>query len=123
MLRHIHRALPEEACGFLAGNGSDVNAVIPVTNQLHSAVRFQMEPMEQYRAMQWIDQNDLEILAIFHSHPSGPPVPSATDLAEHAYPEALCLIWSPAGSRARLRCFRIGRGQFEELSIISGVKN
>ena len=136
MLRHVRSAVPEEACGFLAGvgstssgliassliaSGSIASAVVPVTNSLHSPVRFIMEPMEQYRAMQWIEQNALEILAIYHSHPSGPPVPSATDLAEHAFPDAFCMIWSPSGSRWHLHCFRIDRSQFEELSINSGV--
>ena len=133
MLRHVRSAVPEEACGFLAGvgltasgsiaSGLNASAVVPVTNQLHSPVRFIMEPMEQYRAMQWIEQNALEILAIYHSHPSGPPVPSATDLAEHAFPDAYCMIWSPSGSRWHLHCFRIDRSQFEELSINSGVLN
>ncbi len=121
MLRHVRRAQPEEACGFLAGIGSSVSAVIPVTNHLHSPVRFIMEPMEQYRALQWIEQNALEILAIYHSHPSGPAVPSATDRAEHAYPDAFCMRWSPSGSRWHLRCFRMERNQFKELSINSGV--
>ena len=121
MLRHVRSTQPEEACGFLAGIGSAASVVVPVTNSLHSPVRFMMEPMEQYRAMQWIEQNALEILAIYHSHPSGPAVPSATDLAEHAYPDACCMIWSPSGPHWHLRCFRIDRSQFEELSIYSGV--
>ncbi len=123
MLRHVRSVLPEEACGFLAGSSSGASAVVPVTNHLHSPVRFVMEPLEQYRAMQWIDQNALEILAIYHSHPSGPAVPSATDLAEHAFPDAFCMIWSPSGFRWYLRCFRLDRSRFEELSIKSGVKN
>lgn len=122
MLRHVRSVLPEEACGFLAGIGSSVSAAIPVTNHLHSPVRFIMEPMEQLKAMQWIEQNALEILAIYHSHPSGPAVPSATDLAEHAFPDAFCVVCSPSGSRWHVRCFKMERSLFEELSINSGVK-
>ena len=38
-----------------------------------------------------------DLCGIFHSHPAGPPVPSATDLAQAYYPEAVYLILAPAG--------------------------
>ncbi len=122
MLRHARRVLPEEGCGFLAGINLNAVAVLPVANQLHSPVRFLMEPAEQLKALQWIEQHELEILAIYHSHPSGPATPSATDLAEHSYPEAFSIICSPSGSRWRMRCFRLARDGFEELSVVTGVK-
>ncbi len=122
MWRHIRRVLPEEGCGFLAGKNLDAVAVLPVANQLHSQVRFVMEPAGQLKALQWIEQNDLEILAIYHSHPSGPATPSATDLAEHAYPETYSIICSPSGSRWRMRCFKLSPDGFEELSVVTGVK-
>ncbi len=123
MLRHVMSVLPEEACGFVAGKGRDAFAVLPVTNSLHSPVRFMMDPLEQLNAMQWIEQNGLDVMAIYHSHPSGPAAPSATDLAEHSFPEALGMLWSRSGSRWRLRCFEMLTGNFKELSILTGVKN
>ncbi len=123
MLRHVRSVLPEEGCGFVAGDHMNAVAVLPVTNRLHSRVRFVMEPVEQLNAMQWIDENGLEILAIYHSHPSGPATPSATDLAEHFYPEAYSIICSLSGSRWRLRCFKMSPSVIEELSIITGVMN
>ncbi len=122
ILRHVRRTLPEEACGFLAGIQNNVAAVLPVTNHLHSPVRFVMEPVEQLQALQWMEENDLEILAIYHSHPSGPATPSPTDLAEHSYPDSFSIICSPSGSRLRLRCFKVFPESFEELSVATGVK-
>ncbi len=123
MLRHVRSVLPEEGCGFVAGIRMQAVAVLPVANRLHSSFRFVMEPVEQWKAMQWIDQNDLEIIAIYHSHPSGPVTPSVTDLAEHSFPEAYSIICSPSGLRWRLRGFKISPAGFEELSIVTGVKN
>ncbi len=122
ILQHVRSTLPEEACGFVAGIQANAAAVLPVTNRLHSQVRFEMEPIEELKALEWVDQNNLEILAIYHSHPSGPATPSPTDLAEHFFPDAYSIICSPSGSRWRLRCFRIARAEFEELSITTGVK-
>jgi proteasome lid subunit RPN8/RPN11 len=122
MLRHVRRALPEEACGFLAGIQNNVLAVLPVSNRLHSPVRFEMEPLEQLRALQWMEQHDLEILAIFHSHPAGPATPSRSDVAEHSYPDSFCVICSPSKARWHSRGFKMLPENFEELSITNGVK-
>jgi proteasome lid subunit RPN8/RPN11 len=101
MLDHLLTCLPEEGCGLVGGqfgpDGARAQAILPVTNELHSPVRFYMAPLEQLKALSWLDENELELVAIFHSHPAGPPGPSPTDLAEFAYPGVLYLIFSPAG--------------------------
>jgi proteasome lid subunit RPN8/RPN11 len=60
----------------------------------HSPARFRMDPKEQLQAFNHMDEQGWELLAIYHSHPSGPPTPSATDIAEAAYPGVIHLIWS-----------------------------
>src|SRR3990172_6977006 len=50
MLVDVIKRAPEEACGLLGGKGRDVVDVIPVTNVLHSPVRYQMAPEEQLAA-------------------------------------------------------------------------
>ena len=79
-------------------NNSDDSSVwgfLPVENMLHSPVRFQMEPSAQFKALLNIEEAGQELLAIFHSHPTGPARPSETDVAEFYYPGALVLIASP----------------------------
>ncbi len=93
MRAHVQACAPLEACGVLAGSDGAVSRVIPVANQAQSTVRFRMDPTEQLRAFSWMDSNGLELVGIFHSHPAGPDRPSATDIAEAAYP-AVYLIWS-----------------------------
>ncbi|MEW6503505.1 MAG: M67 family metallopeptidase [Chloroflexota bacterium] len=95
MQDHIFQNLPEEACGMLGGRGDQVEVVIPITNQAHSPVRYYMDPVEMLKAFEWLEENHLEMLATFHSHPMGPHYPSETDIQEFAYPGTAMLIWSP----------------------------
>lgn len=128
MRAHVLTCLPEEACGLLGGQmdggRATVNVVIPVENTLHSPVRFRMDPREQLRAFNRLEVLGLELVGIFHSHPTGPDAPSATDLAEFYYPGVAFLIWSPGGEGWQMRAFRItGEGVAKAvfpLSILAG---
>lgn len=125
ILDQVQSVLPEEGCGFIAGKRLISTRVLPVTNRLHSPFRFEMEPYEQIKAMIWAEENELDIVAIYHSHPSGPAVPSPTDLSEYAYPGVVYLILSrqPADKNWQVRAFQIESQQYEELSITEGVNN
>ena len=89
----LDAALPEEGCGLLFGRGQRVERVVPIQNAQHSPVHFRLEPQAQLAAMQEADEQGLELLAIYHSHPRGPEHPSVTDIEEAAYPQAAYLIW------------------------------
>jgi len=52
------------------------------------------------------------LIAIYHSHPHGPPEPSSTDVARAYYPEAAHLIISLAElERPQAAAFRIVDGE------------
>lgn len=106
MADHVAREAPIEACGLVAGQGRRSCGVFPVPNLLQSPTRFRMEPEAQWRAMKTMLDQGLDILAIYHSHPSGPPRPSAVDEREMAYPNAVYLIWAPLGAVWLCRAFR-----------------
>lgn len=95
MFSHVIRTAPEEACGLIAGKDRISQAVYPVTNELHSAIRFRMAPAEQLAAFLDMEEKGWDLAAIYHSHPKGPAEPSNVDLAEFAYPGVLYLIWYP----------------------------
>lgn len=107
MQLHVAHCLPEEGCGLLAGIENQVKFAIPITNQDHSSVRYNMEPGELIRAFYDIDAHGLEMLAIFHSHPNGPDVPSITDIAEFSYPGTMMLIWSRINQIWNVKGFEI----------------
>jgi proteasome lid subunit RPN8/RPN11 len=117
VLDEISAHIPEEACGLLAGKGDLVSHFFPIENTLHSPTRYRMEPQQQLTAFQLIDSMDLELLAIYHSHPAGPEVPSATDIAEAYYPEVIYIIISRQEATYLQRGFTIQDQQITEISL------
>ena len=117
MRNHVAQHAPLEACGLLAGKTDRVEEVILVRNQAQSPERFVMDPSEQLKAFDWIESNGLDLLGIFHSHPSGPEILSVTDIAEAAY-EVVHLIWSFNDDLWKLRGFWIENGQAFDVSLL-----
>jgi proteasome lid subunit RPN8/RPN11 len=110
---------PEEACGLLAGDArGKVEMVFPVTNALHSPVRFRMDAQEQLKALLQIEANDWQLIAIYHSHPRGPDKPSMTDVQEAYYPEAVTIILFVSEGGWRGRGFYIRGRDVDEVPII-----
>ena len=116
MRRHVAAQAPIEACGLLAGTGDSVETVLMVRNAEQSPVRFRMDAQEQYNAFEWIDANGLDLVGIFHSHPSGPEIASPTDIAEAAY-EVVHIIWSRPKRAWNARGFWIEKGQVTEVTL------
>jgi proteasome lid subunit RPN8/RPN11 len=85
-----------------------------------------MDPREQLRIMDEIDESGDELLAIYHSHTRSAAYPSRTDVELAFFPETLCLIVSIADRDAPdIRAFRIRRGapegeQIEEEEVVIG---
>ena len=84
---------PEEACGLVAGKGNQANLVLPVTNILHEAFRFRMDPEEELKAFISVEEKGWDILAIYHSHPHGIDHPSQSDFDQLTFPDIIYLIW------------------------------
>ena len=118
MLRHVEKNVPLEACGLLAGKNERVEKVILVRNQAQSPVRFVMDPYEQLQAFEWIESQALDLIGIFHSHPTGPETASVTDITEAAY-EVVHLIWSLThGKKWKARGFWLENGQAIEVPLL-----
>jgi proteasome lid subunit RPN8/RPN11 len=121
MRGEVAQCSPEEACGLLSGQIEtgfyQVVAVIPATNELHSPVRYRIDPREQIAAFNQIEAQGLELVGIYHSHPAGPLAPSPTDIAEAFYPAAVYLIWSAPASDWQCRAFLIRDGQVMPVEI------
>lgn len=116
MLSHVSGLWPEEACGLIGGRDGQAVRLYPVENVRHSPVAFEMEPLQQIKAMLAMEAEGLELIAIYHSHPNGPARPSATDVANAYYPDAVQLIISLADrARPSVRAFTIIDGAVTEV--------
>lgn len=86
ILNHSLRAVPNEACGLIAGRTEEndnkhkyVEKVYLLTNVDNSPEHFSMDPKEQFAAVKDMRSNGWVMLGNFHSHPSSPPRPSEED--------------------------------------------
>ena len=118
MREDIIERMSEEACGIVAGIEETSCAVFPVTNILHSPVRFRMAPEEQLYVFNQIEDQDLQLLAIYHTHLKGPDRPSPIDIAEAYYPELINLIWSNITGEWNCRGFLIDEGQVTPVPVV-----
>ena len=121
MSSHVNAEAPLEACGILGGvqSGSKVHAKwsYPARNELHSAHLFRMDAHDQLNAFNELEQRGLDLVGIYHSHPYGPPSPSATDIEQAYYPDAVQLIWAFDGDRWECRSFLIQAGLVHEIPL------
>lgn len=94
MVSNAQKNYPEEACGLLAGSDSQVARHYSIPNSEHSKTRYTMQSRELVGAMKSIEDNDLELVAIYHSHPDGTEVLSVSDLRENNYPGLIQIVVS-----------------------------
>lgn len=127
IMAHLRSAIPHEGVGLLAV-GQDPrhsSAAVPVTavrffpgtNVDASATRYTMEPEEVIAALRTIRERGWHLGGIVHSHLTGPASPSAVDLREAHYPEALMLVVSFATSCPEMRAWLIGDAGPVEVAI------
>ncbi|MGH6744053.1 M67 family metallopeptidase [Novosphingobium sp.] len=82
------RAHPEECCGILLGtrenDGERIAGAIPAANVAAEPARhFEIDPRVLLAAHRAARQGGPQVIGYYHSHPTGDPVPSATD-CEHS---------------------------------------
>lgn len=119
VLDHLQAVYPQEGCGLLAGLDGQVSHWYAVENSLHSPVAYQMEPAQQLQAMLAAEELGLTLLGVCHSHPSGPPRPSQTDIEQAYYPDFVQIIVSLQDrQRPSVRSFYIVDDQVYEISLL-----
>lgn len=112
VIDHARSCKPEEACGILAGtsdsNGTrTVERVFLMENAEHSTTFYMLESREQFRVFDEMEKEGLEPVAIFHSHPHSPAVPSVHDMELAFYPHSLYLIVSLMNEEPDFHAYRI----------------
>jgi proteasome lid subunit RPN8/RPN11 len=99
---HAESTYPEECCGLLI---SDKNKRIIESMRVANAYpgpkhdRYDVNPLELFRADRAVSQRGLSIAGVYHSHPDYPASLSAFDL-EHSFPWYTYVVVSVPKGRA-----------------------
>lgn len=95
---HSKESYPIEACGVLIGTlAGDVRAVTevwPAKNQLSSESSYEIDPETLFRAFSHAEENKVEVVGFYHSHPFWSAEASEIDRARANYPGLSYLIYS-----------------------------
>lgn len=117
MIRLAQKDRPVETCGYLAGQGDEVQVIIPMTNVDQSPEHFSFDPREQFQALKTARKQGLELIGVYHSHPASPARLSAEDLRLANDPGLIYVIVSLAGPEPVIKAFRVDSGNISEVSI------
>ena len=120
MVEHGLREFPNECCGLIAGEDGVPVKVFALRNVEASPASYRLDPKDQLRAFQQIDEEGWDLLGVYHSHTRSEAFPSETDRRLAFYPDARYLVLSLTDrERPVVRVFRILEGEVaeEELTI------
>jgi proteasome lid subunit RPN8/RPN11 len=119
IVAHARAEAPNECCGLVASRDGEVVKVYPATNIEASALRFQIDAEEQLRLYNAIEEEGLELGAIYHSHTRTEPRPSQTDINfAKQWPGVLWIIVGLADDQAEVRTWRIDDGHVAEAELV-----
>ncbi len=89
MIGHARATLPHECCGLLAGVIQDgvghVAVRFGIRNEAGSTTEYLTNAEDLLAAYREIAASQLQLLAVYHSHPTALPVPSPRDLQQNTY--------------------------------------
>jgi proteasome lid subunit RPN8/RPN11 len=122
LVRHARAELPNEACGLLAGDlgSGTAHAFHPARNAGASPYVYDVHPDDLVRIVFRIEAAGHDFVAIFHSHPATPAVPSPTDQREARYRvvHLIATLADPDASPSEcLRTWRIEDGESREVPL------
>jgi proteasome lid subunit RPN8/RPN11 len=108
MISHARDEAPREACGLLAGRSGRVLRIYRIRNADRSPTSYRFDRDQQFRAFKDIENRGLELLGIYHSHPSSSASPSDQDMEQAYDPDVSYILISLADpDQAQVRAFRI----------------
>lgn len=112
LLEEARAAYPHECCGLLFGSEAEIRVHRPTIN-VHSALatRFEIDPQALIDAHRAMRGGGPRLVGYYHSHPDGPPEPSAID-REMAGEDGM--IWAIVGE-GRVTLWRAERVRMEPL--------
>lgn len=115
------RTFPDECCGFLLGREEKEDRIISeitvVTNvkEGDKRRRFVISTTDYLKAERYAEENNLDLLGVYHSHPNHPSVPSEHDRVVAQPYFSYVIVSIQNGAFATLQSWRLNDDfQFEE---------
>jgi proteasome lid subunit RPN8/RPN11 len=123
IIAHARAEAPHEACGLIGGVGYQAQQVIPIPNIAADPRRhYEMDPRALTNTLFALEHGGKSLLAFYHSHPFGDPIPSPTDVAQAYYPDTVYLIVGLREPDARLAAWHIHNGQVDPVTLHIGAQ-
>ena len=118
MVAHALEERPFECCGLMVGTDGEVTGSRPTKNAADLfGIRYEIDPREFMRLSREIDDADLDLIGVYHSHPFTRAYPSVTDVGA-AWAGMVYLIVSLVDFKAPVvKVFTVTDGEVAEQPI------
>lgn len=119
ILAHAQKNPDEEICGLISSKNQAAHRYYPVANVAENRKRhFEMSGPQQITVMKTMREHGEELMAIVHSHPDAPAIPSELDKESNNYPDVYYLVVSlDTKGVLQLRCYIQNNGGFESAEL------
>jgi proteasome lid subunit RPN8/RPN11 len=118
VVAHAREEAPNECCGMIAAREGEAVAVHRARNAQASPLRYEIDGRDQFRILDTLEREGLDLGAIYHSHTRSAPVPSQTDInLARLWPDPLYVIVGVADEQPDVRAFRIRDGRVDEAAL------
>jgi proteasome lid subunit RPN8/RPN11 len=132
MIAQAKAELPYECCGLLAGLSAEtaspapslfaepqrhVRSVLqryPLVNNAVSATEYLANDQTLFAAYRDMHEHGLDLLAVYHSHPTSDPVPSKKDLERNYFDNVMHLIISLKTDEPLMRGWWLAEKDFRQ---------
>lgn len=128
MKLHAEATYPFECCGFFFGDDAGsrtISHVLRVDNSKEGdrRRRFEIAPEDYRRAESYAEEQNLDLLGVYHSHPDHPAVPSEHDRSVALPFFSYIIISVQDGTAKTLRSWQLNEDRkFEETLEITEIE-
>jgi [CysO sulfur-carrier protein]-S-L-cysteine hydrolase len=111
---------PLECCGLLLGPPAEqggerrVAAHFPLINALASPTEYESQPESMFKAEMEMRRTGWAVLAVYHSHPISPPIPSRKDRERNYSERVVNLIISLQSAQPEVRGWWLTQSDYRE---------